>query len=210
MKLSKDHEQLLADMAGRLPNGNPKLRIVTPEEAVRPHGQLAGVPKYLDPVSGQQMPFLVLEQWYPPTMLGSEETWNEEVMGIFPGKCGQDCCNNGYWGFRMPLTDMSGQYMPYTDYLMESIKRRQFVDIDWSKRSPEERLAFLDAERAFAEQKAAEIAQTDHAERYEHYLQHKTQEDNADNRIIIGLGKNTLPDTKGGKLPIGSPLEKYL
>ena len=128
MQLSKEHEQILADMAGRLPNGKPKLRIVTPAEAVRPHGILKGKPKYIDPESGKQMPFLIVEQWYPPTMLGSEEEWDTEYLGPHPSKCSDDCCNNGIWGFRFPLT-VNGEYIPFSQALMDAFQKRQFIDL---------------------------------------------------------------------------------
>lgn len=204
MQLSKEHEQILADMAGRLPNGKPKLRIVTPAEAVRPHGILKGKPKYIDPESGKQMPFLIVEQWYPPTMLGSEEEWDTEYLGPHPSKCSDDCCNNGIWGFRFPLT-VNGEYIPFSQALMDAFQKRQFIDLEWARLTDSQRRNFLDTERANVDKQKAEAAWERQNEMRDHYLKHKETEDNADNRVWVGFGKNTLPDIKGLKEPIGSP-----
>lgn len=206
MKLSKEHENVLADLAGRLSNGKPKLRIVTPTEAVRPHGILKGKPKYPNPETGKQMPFLILEQWYPPSMLGEKENWNEEFLGIYPAECSDDCCNNGFWGLRSPLTNPNGEYIPFSERMMESIKRRQYIDIKWAEKTDTERLDYLEAERATANSKKAEAAWEQQNLNRDHYLNHKTEEDNADNRVF-SFGEKHATLNKGAKEPIGSPLK---
>ncbi len=60
MELSKEHQRRLGDLYGYLPNGTPRLRIVTPDEAKRPHGKLAGTYKYLNPETGGPMECLML------------------------------------------------------------------------------------------------------------------------------------------------------
>lgn len=208
MNLEQRYIDKLKDLNGTLPNGKPKLRIVTPSEAVHQHGALKGIPKYADPVSGKQMPFLVLEQWLPPEFAGSKETYNYELLGVHPSDCLQDCCMGGVWGYYMPLTNEYGQYLPFTDTVMEAIERHISLARQYAELSAEERKLALDADLATAEQKQAEIAIRESNDDIEHYLNHKKELDNADNRVIIGLGKNTMPDVKGGKEAIGNPLAK--
>lgn len=208
MNLEQRYIDRLKELNGVLPNGKPKLRIVTPSEAIRPHGAIQGVPKYADPVSGKQMPFLVLEQWLPAEFAGTRETYNYELLGTYPSDCLQDCCNGGVWGFYMPLTNQYGQYIPFNDTVMEAIEHRISKAREYAKLSEEERLDALNAGLSLAEQKKDEVAVRESNAVIEHYLNHKEELDNADNRITIGLGKNTLPETKGGKMPIGSPLKQ--
>ena len=205
MKLSKEHEQILADMGGRLPNGKPKLRIVTPEEAVRPHGALKGKPKYIDPESGIQMPFLIVEQWYPPTMFGEKEDWDTISLGMHPSECSADCCNNGFWGFRFPLT-VNGEYIPFSQSLMDGFTKKQFIDLEWAKLTDDQRRNFLDTERANVDKQKAELVWEQQNDMRDHYLKHKETEDNADNRVWVGFGKNTFADIKGLKEAIGKPI----
>ncbi len=208
MHLEERYLNKLKALNGSLPNGKPKLRIVTPAEAVRPHGKLMGQPKYFDPVSGKQMPFLILEQWLPAEFAGTKEQWNYELLGVHPSECSNDCCNNGVWGYYMPLTNQYGQYIPFTDQVMEAIESRIAVARQYANLTEKERLESLNADLSAADKKKDEIAIRESNADIEHYLNHKEELDNADNRIIIGLGKNTLPNVKGGKMPIGSPSER--
>ena len=210
MNLEQRYIDKLKDLNGTLPNGKPKLRIVTPSEAVHPHGQLKGVPKYADPVSGKQMPFLILEQWLPPDFAGSKETYNYELLGVHPSDCLQDCCMGGVWGCYMLLTNQYGQYLPFTDTVMAAIERHISLSRQYAELTAKERLDALDADLAAAEQKQAEIARLESNNDLEHYFNHKKELDNADNRVTIGLGKNALPEVKGGKMPIGNPLEQLI
>ena len=210
MRLEQRYIDRLKELNGALPNGKPKLRIVTPAEAVHPHGSLKGVPKYVDPVSGKQMPFLILEQWLPADFAGPKDTYNYALLGPHPSECLQDCCMGGVWGYYMPLTNQYGQYVPFTDTVMEAIERHISVARRYSELTPEQRQLALDADLATAEQKKVEMAIRESNDDIEHYLNHKKELDNADNRVIIGLGKNALPDVKGGKEAIGNPLEKLI
>lgn len=206
MKLEPAYDNRLAEISGRLPNGQPKLRIVTPEEAVRPHGKMQGLPKYLDPETGIQMPFLVLEMWISPELCGSRESWQYDLLGPYPADCPLDCCNHGYWGMKSPLTT-AGEIIPLSESLIDSICRKQYMDIAFSALSEKERLESLDASLSERNKKAEETAWAEFNENLDHYATHKTQEDNADNRVIIGLGKNAFSDyVKGGKSPIGRPV----
>ncbi len=208
MQLSKEHQNRLADLHGRLPDGTPKLRIVTPSDAVRPHGTLQGQPKYFDPVSGKQMPFLVLEQWLSPDFAAPRETWNYELLGVHPSECLNECCRGGVWGMYTPLTNEFGEYIPFNENMMTAIERRIKIDREFAKLSEKERLGVIEADRASAEQiKAEEAWEQMNADR-DHYLNHRQEMDNADNRVYIGVGKASMPDAKGIKEAIGSPLEK--
>lgn len=205
MQVSKAHEQILADIAGRLPNGKPKVRITSPEEAVRPHGLLKGKPKYFHPETGERMPFLILEQWFEPTMFGDKDTWDTTFLGIHPEDCSEDCCNNGFWGFRAIL-HKDWEYVPYSEALMDIVRGRQFIDLEWAKLNEEQRNNFLTTERANVDKQKAEVAWEVQNEMRDHYLKHKEQEDNADNRVWVGFGKNTFADIKGLKEAIGKPI----
>lgn len=208
MNLEKRYQDRLADLHGRLPDGTPKLRIVTPAEARRPHGRLKGQPKYFDPVSNTQMPFLVLEQWLSPEFAAPKEIWNYELLGVHPSECSNDCCKGGVWGMYTPLTNEFGEYVPFSDKMMEAIERRVKIDREFAKLSAQARLDAIEADRAAADNiKAEEAWEQLNADR-DHYLTHKKEMDNADNRVYIGVGKATMPETKGIKEAIGSPLEK--
>ena len=204
MNVPEEYKRRLADMGGRLPNGTPKMRIVDAREIRRPHGKLEGTPKYIDPETGKPMEFLVLETWIPPILLGSRDTWNYDFMGVWPGDCDKECCDRGYWGLKSPLT-VSGEFIPLTEALMLSIERKHFMDVQFSMLSEKERLESLDANLASREQKEAEDGYAEYNRILDDYLQRKEELDNADNRIYVGHGKSTLPDMKGGKLPIGKP-----
>lgn len=204
MKLEARHERRLADLYGKLPNGKAKLRIVTPSEAVRPHGKLQGLPKYIEPETGQKMPFLVLEMWCPPEMCGSREAWPYDLLGPYPADCQEDCCNGGFWGLKMPLT-VNGEYLPVSETLIDAICKKQFIDVEWSLLTEIERQNHIDESLSRSKQKRDEEAWDEFISERDHYATHKTQEDNADNRVFIGFGKNALPETKGGKMPIGKP-----
>jgi hypothetical protein len=206
MRLETRYENTLAELGGRLPNGQPKMRIVAPDErlAQRPHGKWKGTPKYFDPESGKQIECLMLEQWYPPEMLGSPEAWPEELMGPFPADCDKECCNNGFWGMRSPLMYADGKFLPLSDAVMESIKQKNFFDAKWSALSEIERQRQLDANLSAREQKADADAEKAADEVWSHYATRKEQEDNADNRVW-SLGKYDSPHVKGNKEPIGKP-----
>lgn len=207
MKLEQRYIDRLKDLNGSLPNGEPKLRVVTPKEAVRPHGALKGQPKYFDPTSNAQMPFLVLEQWLPAMAVGGKEHWNYELLGAHPSECDMDCCSRGFWGFYLPLTNELGEYIPFTEQTMDAIERHISVARRYAGLTEKERLEALDADLSAANTKKDEIAILESNDAIEHYLNHKEELDNADNRVIIGLGKNALPDVKGGKEAIGSPIQ---
>ena len=204
MNLSVEHNKKLISLYGALPNGKPRFRIVTPSEARRPHGTLKGQPKYFDPASNRQMPFLVVEQWMPADIAGDKEYWNYELLGPHPSECHQDCCNGGVWSFFMPLHE-NGRYIPFEDSMMEAVYAQIRTAIRWKETDELSRFQVLEAERASANKQDAEKAWTDVRDEREHYLNHKEELDNADNRVTIGLGKNTLPDVKGGKESIGRP-----
>lgn len=107
-----------------------------------------------------------------------------------------------------PLTNELGEYIPFSENMMTAIERRIQIDREFAKLSEKERLGVIEADRAAAEQiKAEEAWEQMNADR-DHYLNHKKEMDNADNRVYIGVGKAEMPDTKGIKEAIGSPLEK--
>lgn len=107
-----------------------------------------------------------------------------------------------------PLTNEFGEYVPFSDKMMEAIERRVKIDREFAKLSAQARLDAIEADRAAADNiKAEEAWKQLNADR-DHYLTHKKEMDNADNRVYIGVGKVTMPETKGIKEAIGSPLEK--
>lgn len=208
MRLDLSYEQKLRELGGILPNGKGKLRVVTPIEAVRPHGSLKGQPRYFDPESGKQMPFLVLEQWHPSDFAGDKDKWPYELLGAYPADCDLDCCQRGMWSMLMPLTNQFGEYIPFSEVMMAAIERQIKKSREWGDLSEEDRTRYLDADLSSAKQKNDDSAMEIVNANRDHYLTHKEEMDNADNRVRIGFGKAELPVTKGGKMPIGSPLEK--
>lgn len=203
MKLSKEYEQRLADMYGRLPNGKPKLRIVTPEEAVRPHGKWAGSAKYFHPETGKRLECLMVEMWIPPTMMGSRESWPHELMGPFPADCDGDCCDRGYWSLKFPIS-VDGEFVPLDEGTMQSIERKQFFDVQWSLMSEIERQQALDANLSEREQKSDARSLDEYIELADHFAINKEKEDNADNRIFV-FPESIQPQAKGIREAIGRP-----
>ncbi len=203
MQLSKEHEQILADIGGRLPSGKPKLRIVSPDEAKRPHGKLKGTPKYLDPETGKPMECLMLEMWVAPELCGTPETWPSELLGPYPATCSLDCCNGGFWGLRSPLS-ANGEYVPVTDQLMEAVRGNQYMSLQWSLLSETERLEKCNANLSERNQKSDEEAFKEYDSNLESYLINKEKEDNADNRVF-SFPKGIKPDFKNVNMAIGGP-----
>lgn len=204
MEIKPEYEQRLADMSGRLPNGKPKMRILLPTEAVRPHGKWKGEPKYIDPESGARMECLVLEQWYPPELLPIKELWPTELMGPYPTECGESCCNGGFWGLRMPLMYPDGQFLPLTEGLIRSIEQKHFFDVTWSGLSEIERQRQLDASLSARNQKADADALRNSNEVLEYYATNKKEMDNADNRVW-SWGDKLATNGKNSKMPVGKP-----
>ncbi len=205
MEISKEFEQRLADMGGRLPNGKPKLRFVFGPDAKRAHGTLAGRPKYLLPDTGRPMPWNILEAWLPPEMAGPRETWPYDLLGPYPADCHEDCCDGGIWGLRTPITNTNGEFIPICEATMHMIERKQFMDVKWSLTDEITRQNMLDRALSDRNNQTDRESREEHAHIRDHYLTNKETLDNADNRVTVGFGKNTLPDVKGGKLPIGPP-----
>lgn len=206
MKLKPEYERRLKDIGGQLPNGKPKLRISTPDEAVYPHGKIAGRPKYINPETERPFPWLILEMWIPPAMLPPRESWDEDILGIYPADCSQDCCNHGFWGLKTPLT-ISGEFLELNDSLMELIAGKQLMDLEWATLSDLEQKVKLDALKAASDKKADDDAVAESRADREHYLTHKEELDNADNRVF-SWGGYTVPIIKGGKEAIGKPFAK--
>jgi hypothetical protein len=203
-EVPKHYKQRLGDMGGYLTDGvTPKMRLVFAPEAKRPHGKWAGTPKYVDPETNTVMPFWILEQWYPPTMLGSRDTWDYDFLGIYPADCRQDCCNGGFWGLRMPITT-DGTVMELTDQVLDFIERRQFADVQWSLLSEIERQRALDANLSEREQKSDAESLEEYIALSDHYFAHKQGEDNADNRIFV-FPEHIQPQAKGIREAIGRP-----
>lgn len=198
------YKKRLGDMGGYLSDGvTPKMRLVFGPDAKRPHGKLAGQPKYVDPETGKVMPFWILEQWYPASMCGSRETWAFEFLGPFPADCQQDCCNGGFWGLRMPITT-DGTMMELTDQVLDYIERRQFADVKWSMMSEIERQQALDANLSEREQKSDARSLDEYIELADHFAINKEKEDNADNRIFV-FPESIQPQAKGIREAIGRP-----
>ena len=200
--ISEDFKRRLGDIGGRLPDGTPKLRLVFAPDMKRPHGKLAGLPKYIDPDTGKPMPFWVLEIWIPPVMCGERENWNSEFMGPYPADCDLDCCNRGYWGIKTPIATANGEYLPINESVMQSIERKQYMDIQWSLKSETEQLAAYDARLLAREQKANADAMEEYFRRLDRYATNKEREDNADNRVFAWADKYMI---NAPKMPIGSP-----
>jgi len=198
------YKQRLGDMGGYLADGvTPKMRLVFGPEAKRAHGKLAGKPKYVDPDTGVVMPFWILEQWYPPEMCGSRETWAYDFMGPYPADCQKDCCNGGFWGLRMPITT-DGTVMELTDQVLDFIERRQFADVKWSLLSEIERQKAIDADLSDREKSADAKSLEEYIDLADHFATHKTEEDNADNRIFV-FPDSIQPNAKGIREAIGRP-----
>lgn len=91
---------------------------------------------------------------------------------------------------------------------MDAIERHIYESRQYAELTEIERQESLTAGLSLAQEKKDEVAIQESNAMIEHYLKHKQELDNADTRILVGFGKNTLPEVKGGKMPIGSPLEK--
>ncbi len=196
MNIPQEFITRLADMGGRLPDGTPKMRIVFAPETRRAHGIAQGHYKYVNPETGKVMPFYVLEQHYPPSMLGPRENWPES-MGIYPGDCAEDCCNHGYWGFRSALTT-NGSFQELNSHVMDMIEQRQYQDLAFSMLDEISRQEHINKLMAERDKNAAEVAARESTAIGDDYFLHKEKEDNADNRVfsIAGL------EGKGAKMPI--------
>ena len=193
----------LADLEGCLPDGTSKNRLVFGPDAKRAHGKLAGTYKYIDPDSGQPMPFWIWETWYPPQMCGDRETWNYDFLGPYPADCRLDCCNGGYWGLRSPITTC-GEYIELSEETLLSIERKQFMDIQFSMLNEVEQLAFIDAQLSERNKKSDEEAFAEYIERVEDYSIHKEKWDNDDNRVFV-FPEKYASTKKGIKEAIGRP-----
>lgn len=185
----------LGDIEGYLPDGKtPKLRLVFAPEALRPHGKLQGKPKYIDPNTGEVMKFWVVECHYPAAFCGSREAWNYDLLGTYPADCNEDCCNGGFWGFRMPIS-VSGEYIELTEETLHSIEQKLFADFEWSMLSEIQRQEAIDSRLSREKQMKDETVWHEQNENRDHYLTHQLQEDNADNRVWSFGNKITI----GGK-----------
>lgn len=193
MKLTKEQEQILGDMGGWFLDGTPKMRIVTPEEAKWPHGELKGVPKYINPITNKAMNCLVLEQWMSREALGDNPI-------IRP--CSGECCRNGFWGMRMPLMYADGEFLPMSESLMDSIRQKNFFDSRWSDLTPVQRQEMLDAQWSRAKQvKDVESIETAN-QILEDYTINKEREDASDTRAW-SMPKELDTTVKGNKMPVG-------
>ena len=186
-------------------NGKPKLRIVEPYVR-RPHGALKGAYKYIDPNSGKPMPFYVLEMWMPPDMCGGRDTWNYDLLGPYPADCWQECCDGGFWGFKLALASPFGEYIPITDKVIDFIQERHDNDIKWSLMSEVQRLEALNEQKLAADKRADAENWATQNEWADTYATYKEKEDAADTRVTVAMGKNAISDrVKGGKEAIGHP-----
>lgn len=199
--------QRLKDMGGCLPNGAPKNRLVFAPETFRAHGKLKGKPKYADPDTGESYKCWVWETWYPASMCGEREDWNEEFLGPYPADCEADCCNRGYWGIRTIIATPQSAYIPLTEETLSAIERKQFADVQWSMESDKSRLEQLDAALSARNKQADADALDALLREYEHYANHKEDLDNADNRVFSWGEKYLINTGKGAKEAIGSPVK---
>ncbi len=202
-QISEEFKKRLGDIGGRLPNGTPKLRLVFGPDARRPHGKLAGTLKYLDPETGKPYPWWVLELWIPPSLCGTREAWSNEYFGPYPADCHLDCCNGGFWGLKTVIHS-NGEFLPINESVMQSIERKQYLDVEFSLLDEKERLAVLDAQLSERETNADAKSLEEYIALSDHYFAHKEGEDNADNRIFV-FPESIQPQAKGIREAIGRP-----
>jgi len=202
--ISEEFKKRLGDIGGRLPDGTPKLRLVFGEDCRRPHGKLAGTHKYLDPDTGKPYPFWILEMWVPPELCGSRESWPYDLFGTYPADCGMDCCNHGFWGIKTPIVSPNWEFLPINESVIQSIERKQFMDIQFSMLDEKARLEALDTHLSEREKNADAKSLEDYIELSDHYFANKEGEDNADNRIFV-FPEHIQPNAKGIREPVGRP-----
>ncbi len=114
MEVPEYFNKALLDIGGRREDGGAKLRVVPPGYKRR-HGKLAGQVKYINPLTCKAVDFWVLETWMPAHLAGTREGWPYELLGPYPTDCDQDCCNRGFWGFKLAIANQFGQGIPPTE-----------------------------------------------------------------------------------------------
>jgi hypothetical protein len=149
------------------------------------------------------MPFWILEMWIPPEMCGERETWNYDFLGPYPADCDKDCCNHGYWGMKSPIT-VSGEFLPINESVLDSIQRKQFMDIQFSLLSEVERQRQLDASLSERNKKADAEAVEEMHSKLDEYATYKEKWDNDDNRVFSWADKYLIGG-KNSKMPAGGP-----
>lgn len=171
-------------MGGRLPNGQPKMRLVWGSDAIRPHGIAKGQPKYYDPSTLKPFECWILEQWFPPSMCGTREEWKHEMMGPYPADCHEDCCNGGFWGIRSPIIYGDGTApKELTDAVMRDIQTMQFFDHQWSMDGEISRLHQLETALASRDHEMAETIDNERRQLDDWLLTNKEKLDAADTRV---------------------------
>lgn len=199
------YARAMREIGGVRLDGRPKWRLVYAPSAKFVHGTSAGHFKYIDPRTDKPKECWVIEQAMPQELLGSRDNWQYEMLGPYPYDCSCDHCDNTYWGWRMDVS-VNGEYLPLTEHVLHFIRTKAWFDVEFGTLSQEERMKVMDDAHAKNEVRKDEKTLKQFFDIVESYATHKQTLDNADNRVQVGFGKATLPDTiKGGKEAIGTP-----